>query len=79
LPVREQARVARLIDHAAQLAEAPPKAAARIVGHIPEQLAKPLPPVRAAAHDQVGQQSPRLLGGRQLELLLAAPHLYFSE
>ncbi len=56
---------AGLIDDAPELAEAPAELAARIVGHVPQQLAKPAAGHRLWCHRQIGEQRARLARCRQ--------------
>ena len=69
----------RLVDEAAQLGKAPAQRAPGIVGHVPQELAQPLASVRSAGRDQIGEERPGLLRGRQHQRLGAARHLEFAE
>src|SRR5262249_28399539 len=65
IAVRNNARGIRLIHQTTQLAEAPAQRTARVVRHFPEQAAKPLASMGAAAQRQIGQQSASLFRPRQ--------------
>ena len=55
----------RLVDYAADLAQAPAQLAARIVGHVPQQLAELAARHRAGSQRQIGEQRAHLARGRQ--------------
>jgi ubiquinone/menaquinone biosynthesis C-methylase UbiE len=55
----------RLVDQAPDLAEAPAQLAARVVRHVPKQLAKLTAPDRARRERQPGEQPPHLTRSRQ--------------
>jgi hypothetical protein len=54
----------------ADLGQAPAQRAARVVGHVPEQLAQPLAALRAADAGEIHQQRARLLRRRQPDGLI---------
>ena len=56
---------ARLVHDAPDLAQAPAQLPARVVRHVPQQLAEIAPPDRARRHGQVGKESTGLPRARQ--------------
>lgn len=56
-----------LADQRTDPAEAPAQFAARIVGHVPEEIAELRPALRIGSKDQIGKQRPHLARSRQLQ------------
>ena len=77
--IRHDQRLLGLAAERADFAQAPAQGAARIVRHVPQELAESLAPVRPAGDRQVGQQGPGLLRRRQDQALGAAGDLHLAE
>ena len=69
LAVGDEPGFAAHVDQRAQLAERPAQRRARVVRHLPQQLAQPLAPLRPGAKDEVAEQRARLARGGQRQCL----------
>ena len=72
IALRQHARAAGLVEHAAQLAQAPAQLAARVVRQVPQQLAQVAARHLARGERQVGDQRAHLARRRQLDLCAVA-------
>lgn len=61
LTVGDNSRARGGVEEWSELAEGPAKAAAGVVGYVPEQIAEPLAPMRLPGGRQVAKQCARLL------------------
>jgi hypothetical protein len=74
-PIRKNPGCPGLVNKRTDLAETPSQAAFRIVCNVPKQLGKPVSPVIAGGHDEVGQQGSGLSRGREIHTLLSPADL----
>jgi hypothetical protein len=55
IAVREQPGVRRIVDQWPDLAQAPAQGTARVIRHVPEDFAQPLPPVGMSGQSEIRQ------------------------
>ena len=79
LAIGVQAGCLRIIDHIAQLAQAPTQGAARIIGAVPQQVAKRLAQLRYTGRDKIAEERARALRRRQRHDTVRAHHLQLSK
>lgn len=65
--IGDDAGAALLVEEGAELAEAPPEAAAGVVRDVPEEVAQLLAPVLAAGRRQVAEERSSFLGRREVD------------
>ncbi|WP_245415255.1 hypothetical protein [Hoeflea marina] len=67
------------VDHLADFGQRPTQRRFRVIGHVPQQLAEPLTPVRPAGGDKKGEKRARFPGCGQHHLLAIYQNTQFTK